>query len=341
VTTVPERWSASWVDNLRLAKIADEVGIDYILPIARFVGYGATTNFRGGVLEPIPWASRLLAHTRRIVVFATVPTAFNTSVVSAKQLATVDQVGAGRAGMNIVAGWNEPEYRAMGLDLPTNHDDRYAMAQEWWDDVRTLWTVPGQIELPGRYSNLGIVEAEPKPIHGRIPVLDAGSSPHGRAFAARSADFVFTIIGDAAEGAAVVDQLTRTARETYRRSGGIMSPAHVVCRPTRAEAHDYLHYYAEENADWDAVDNLMRLQGLHARSFTQEMLATLRPRFAAGHGTCPLIGSPDDIADEIERYARAGLAGMSLSFVDYAGELEHFAAEVIPRLEERGIRLPR
>jgi alkanesulfonate monooxygenase SsuD/methylene tetrahydromethanopterin reductase-like flavin-dependent oxidoreductase (luciferase family) len=341
VTTVPERWTASWADNLAMAKLADEVGIDYILPIARWVGYGGATNFHGGVLEPVPWASGLLAHTRRIVVFATVHTAFNHPVVSAKQLATVDQVGGGRAGMNIVAGWNEPEYRAMGVDLPTNHDDRYAMAQEWWDHVRTLWTTPGQTELTGRYFNLGAVESEPKPVNGTLPVLNAGSSAQGRAFAARNADFVFTIIGDAAEGATLVEHLTRTASETYGRSVGVMSPAHVVCRPTRAEARDYLHYYAEENADWDAVDNLMRLQGLHAQSFTKEMLATFRPRFAAGHGTCPLIGTPDEVADEIALYARAGLAGMSLSFVDYTGELEQFAAEVIPRLEAKGIRLPR
>lgn len=139
----------------------------------------------------------------------------------------------------------------------------------------------------------------------------------------------------------VVAGLNELARDRFERTVGVMSPAHVVCRPTRTEAQEYLRYYAEENADWDAVDNLMRLQGMHAKSFTPEMLASFRSRFAAGHGTCPLIGTPDDVADEIERYAKAGLSGMTLSFVDYVGELEQFAAEVIPRLEAKGIRLPR
>jgi alkanesulfonate monooxygenase SsuD/methylene tetrahydromethanopterin reductase-like flavin-dependent oxidoreductase (luciferase family) len=172
-------------------------------------------------------------------------------------------------------------------------------------------------------------------------VLNAGSSEQGRDFAARNANYVFTIIGDAREGAALVERLTSKARVDYGREVGVMSPAHVVCRPTRAEALDYLHYYADEHADWDAVDNLMRLQGLHAQSFTKEMLSAFRPRFAAGHGTCPLIGTPDEVADEIGRYHRAGLAGMTLSFVDYVGELEQFGAEVIPRLEAKGIRGPR
>ena len=341
VTTIPERWSASWADNLALARLADEVGIDFILPIARWIGYGGATNFHESVLEPIPWATGLLAQTRRVVLFATVHTAFNHPVVSAKQLATLDHVGAGRAGVNVVAGWNQPEYEAMGIELPDDHDDRYARAQEWFDHVHTLWTREGRGDLEGRFFALRGVESEPKPVNGTLPVLNAGSSRQGREFAARNADFVFTIIGDADEGAQVVKHLTDLARTRYRRSVGVMSPAHVVCRPTRAEAQDFLHYYAEENADWDAVDNLMRLQGLHAQSFTREMLASFRSRFAAGHGTCPLIGTPDEVADAIEQYAAAGLAGMTLSFVDYVGELEHFAAEVIPRLEAKGLRAPR
>jgi FMNH2-dependent dimethyl sulfone monooxygenase len=170
---------------------------------------------------------------------------------SAKQLATMDHVGGGRAGVNIVAGWNQPEYEAMGIELPTDHDDRYALAQEWWDHVRTLWTRPGRGDLDGRFYALRNVEAEPKPVQGVLPVLNAGSSPQGRDFAARNANFVFTIIADANQGAAVVAGLTERARRQYGRDVGVMSPAHVVCRPTQAEAEDYLRYYADEHADWD------------------------------------------------------------------------------------------
>jgi alkanesulfonate monooxygenase SsuD/methylene tetrahydromethanopterin reductase-like flavin-dependent oxidoreductase (luciferase family) len=114
-----------------------------------------------------------------------------------------------------------------------------------------------------------------------------------------------------------------------------------VCRSTRAEAEDFHRWYADEHADWDAVDNLMTLQGLHAQSFTPEMLTMFRGRFAAGHGVCPLIGTPDDVAAEIKRFSDAGFDGMTLSFVDYVGELESFAAEVLPRLEALGVRQPR
>jgi alkanesulfonate monooxygenase SsuD/methylene tetrahydromethanopterin reductase-like flavin-dependent oxidoreductase (luciferase family) len=84
----------------------------------------------------------------------------------------------------------------------------------------------------------------------------------------------------------------------------------------------------------------MGLQGLHAQSFTPEMLATMRERFASGHGSLPMFGTPDDVADAIEKVHSAGFAGMTLAFVDYAGELEYFAQEVLPRLEARGVRVP-
>ena len=135
VTKIEDRWKATWDDNLALGRLADEVGIDFMLPIARWIGYGGETNFHEGVLDPVALAAGLLAETERIFVFATIHTAFNHPLVAAKAMATVDQIGKGRAGLNIVAGWNKPEYDAMGVDLPLDHDDRYAYAQEWWEIV--------------------------------------------------------------------------------------------------------------------------------------------------------------------------------------------------------------
>lgn len=341
VTKIAERWQATWDGNLRLARLADDVGIDFMLPIARWIGFGGETNFHGGVLDPVALAAALLAETKRLVVFATIHTAFHHPLVAAKAMATVDQIGRGRAGINIVAGWNKPEYDAMGLDLPQDHDDRYALAQEWWEIVKRLWTEEGRYDVDGRFWKLRGVESLPKPYDGLVPVLNAGSSLQGRNFAARNADCVFTIVGGPEDGATVVEQVTATARETYGRRAGVFTPAYCVCRSTRAEAVEFHRWYAEENADWDSVDNLMRLLGMHAQSFTPEMLQIFRGRFAGGHGACPLIGSPDEVAAEIKRFHNAGFGGMTLSFVDYVGELEYFAQEVIPRLESLGVRNPR
>src|ERR1700755_287871 len=71
-TKVPERWSASWEDCLALAKMGDEAGIDFMLPIARWKGYGGETDFHGASLETITWAVGLLCATKKMTVFGTV-----------------------------------------------------------------------------------------------------------------------------------------------------------------------------------------------------------------------------------------------------------------------------
>jgi alkanesulfonate monooxygenase SsuD/methylene tetrahydromethanopterin reductase-like flavin-dependent oxidoreductase (luciferase family) len=172
-----------------------------------------------------------------------------------------------------------------------------------------------------------------------LPVLNAGASPQGRAFAAKNANHLLTPFGDFPDGAATVADVRGTA-QSMGRDVGVFTISFVSCRPTRAEAEEHLRWYADEHADWDAVDNLMRLQGMHAQSFTKEFLATMRPRFAAGHGSFPLVGTPDDVADLIERMAEAGFAGTTLAFLDYLEELPYVAQEVLPRLEAKGVRAP-
>jgi alkanesulfonate monooxygenase SsuD/methylene tetrahydromethanopterin reductase-like flavin-dependent oxidoreductase (luciferase family) len=338
ITTVPEKWSATWENNVRLARLAEEVGIDFMLPVARWTDWGKESDFHSIVLDPLVWATGLLSHTSRIRVFSTIHTAFHHPIVAAKQLATADQVSGGRIGLNIVAGWHAPEYQMLGLTLPDDHDTRYALAQEWWDVVSRIWASEEPFDHSGRFFTLTQVVGWPKPVSGqRIPIINAGSSRQGRSFAARNADRAFTVVAGPEDGAGVVAAI-RAEAQSHGRDVGVFTIGHVVCRPTRTEAEDYLHYYADERADWPAVDEVMRLQGLHAQSFTPEMLATFRHRFAAGHGSCPLTGDPDDVATAIAAFATAGFDGLALSFVNYGDELGYFAQEVLPRLDKLGIR---
>src|SRR5271156_3275587 len=68
VTKVPERWSGSWEDSLRLARMADEAGIDFMLPLGRWKGYGGDTDYQGASLETLTLASGLLANTKRMTI---------------------------------------------------------------------------------------------------------------------------------------------------------------------------------------------------------------------------------------------------------------------------------
>lgn len=339
VTKIPERWDASWESNLALSRLLDDAGIDFMLPIARWIGYGGETNFHGHVLETMTWAAGLLASTKRITVIATIHTTANHPVVVAKQIATIDQIGRGRAGLNIVAGWNKPEYDALGMTLPDDHETRYAYAQEWFDIVEAHWQREGSFDMKTEHFDLKGAESLPKPVSERPPILNAAGSGLGREFATRNADFLFTSAPDLArtkdEIVALKEQAQGQGREVE-----VLTFSHVVCRPTEKEAQDYVDYFTGDNADWVAVDNLMNLQISHAHSFPHDLLMQMRQLFAMGHGGVPLIGTPEQVADKICDLHAAGLGGTTLSFVDYTKEFPYFRDNVLPILEARGIRQP-
>lgn len=340
VTKIPERWDGSWASNERLALMLDAAGIDFMLPIARWIGYGGETDFHGDVLETVSWATALLAKTKHLTVLATLHTACNHPVVVAKQIATMDQISQGRAGLNVVAGWNRPEYEALGLPLSESHTTRYAKAQEWFDIVQKLWQEDTAFDWQGENYDLKRVYGRPHPWgKARPPIFNAAGSGEGREFAVRNADFLFTPAIDLARSVEEIGAL-KAAAAKQGRDVKVMTFSTVVCRPTEAEAREYLDYYVKDNADWAAVDNLIKLMFENAQSFPHDLLASIRDRMAAGHGGFPLVGTPAQVADGIASLAQAGFGGTTLAFVDYAEEFPYFRDNVLPLLEARGLRTP-
>ena len=179
----------------------------------------------------------------------------------------------------------------------------------------------------------------PAPFNGEPIIVNAGYSSAGRAFAERNCDFILTSLVNLDSGRSDVETIKAGAR-SHGRNIDLIATAHVVCRPTRAEAQDYLNYYAYEEADWAAAETLMAGMGLNAMSFPPEHYQQYRERFASGHGTYPIIGSPDEVADEFERIHASGFAAVALGFVNYLDELPYFRDEVLPRLERLGLREP-
>ena len=338
VTKIPTRWDASWENNLKLGRLLDDAGVDFMLPIARWIGYGGETNFHGSVLETMTWAAGLLALTERITVIATTHTSANHPVVVARQIATMDQISNGRAGLNIVAGWNKPEYEALGLSLPDDHETRYGYAQEWFEIIRKLWSDSGTFDWEGQYFHLKGVHSDPKPVSRMPPILNAAGSGQGRDFATRNANFLFTPAIDLARSKEEIVELNELA-DSKKRDVDVLTFSHVVCRPSEAEAKAFVETFTGINSDWAAVENLVALQFAHAQSFPHDLLALIKDRMAMGHGGYPLIGTPEQVADGICLLADTGFGGTTLSFVDYVEEFPYFRDNVLPILEARGLRL--
>lgn len=341
-TLVPERWSGSWPDCLRLARMADDCGVDFMLPIARWKGYGGATDFHGTTLETITWASGLLASTARITVFGTVHAPLFNPVIAAKELVTADHIGAGRLGVNLVVGWNEGEFEMFGVEQ-RDHEARYTFAQEWLDAVKQAWSHEGDFDFQGEFLQLKRVRAYPKPYGGTRPILmNAGSSSTGRAFALRNCDAFFTATAGSRTSldanARKVEEIKEEARR-YGREIVVYTVGQVICRPTQQEAEDYYRHAIIDSADWCAVEAMMALRNITPQNYSPEEYAARRRYFAGNAiGGYPFIGTPDHVAGELVALSKAGMRGIAVSFVNFLEELPYFAAEVLPRLTRLGVR---
>lgn len=249
VTTVPERWEATWENNRQLARLADEAGIDFMLPLGRWKGYGGVTDHNGSNFETLTWASGILASTRRIMAFGTVHVSLFNPVAAAKQMATADHIGQGRFGLNIVCGWNRDEFDMLGVGL-ADHEVRYDQGQEWIDVVTRAWSCDGSFDYDGQFYRVRKTSIQPKPYGGGRPVIVcAGNSERGRDFAARNADMMFTNIRTDLDDVPASTAALRALAAAYHRQIGVFSNVAVVCRSTRKEAEEYYHYYAVEKAE--------------------------------------------------------------------------------------------
>ncbi|HXP77937.1 MAG TPA: LLM class flavin-dependent oxidoreductase [Stellaceae bacterium] len=336
MTKAPERWEASWENNLRAARLAEEAGLEFLLPIARWRGYAGETDTEGSAFETLTWAAGLLAATREINAFGTLHVAFVNPVFAAKQVVTNDHIGRGRFGLNVVSGWNVDEHAMFGRVL-LEHDDRYRYTEEWVTIAKRIWSEDAPFDFKGRYFDLSGVLLKPKPSGGRYPLLmSAGSSEAGRTFAAKHADCLFMVIVDPD----LLERDVRSLREMAAgRSVGVYASGHLICRSTRKEAEEYYHYIVHEMGDWEAAEHAVAIRtrggGL---SIPPERLPAMKARFISGTGTFPVIGSYDDAAAVLHRMAQAGLDGMAVGLVNYITEMPTLRDEILPRLERLGLR---
>jgi len=339
VTMVPERWTGNWEDNLKLARIADDAGIEFMLPVGRWKGYGGDTDYMGTTLETITWATGLLASTKRLIVFGTVHAPLFHPIIAAKQFVTADQVGEGRFGLNIVVGWNEDEFQMFGV-TQREHDARYDYAQDWIEAVKMAWGPEQDFDFDGQFIKLKKVRAKPKPFGGTRPlIMNAGASATGRAFAIRNCDAFFTQASrtSMAETAKIVQSAKDDARSQGRELD-VYAVGVVTCKPTQKEAEEYYHYCTIDNADWSAVDGILGKKNISPATVGEEEFRRQRHHYAHGLGGLLMVGDPDQIAKQLADLSHAGLRGIGFSFVNYVKELPYFCDEVLPRLERMGVR---
>ena len=333
LTKAPERWDASWENNVKAAQLADEAGLEFLLPIGRWHGYKGETDTQGSTFETLTWACGLLASTQHITAFGTLHVAFVNPVFAAKQMVTADHIGKGRFGLNIVSGWNPGEFNMFGVAL-NEHEDRYAYSQEWLDIVKRIWSEREPFDYDGRFYKLKGVLAKPKPWWGSRPVLvNAGNSPTGRKFAAENSDCLFTAIPKLEDMPEKIASFRALAPEGQIRN--VFSSAHVMARPTRKEAEEFHHYIIYEQGDWEAAEYSANLRGTRKNTWMKDQ-ENLKARLISGAGY-PIVGSYDDVVDTFRKLNEVGLDGAAMGMINYVNDFPHIR-ELLPRMERIGLR---
>ena len=336
MTKAPTTYAATWEHTLKVAQRADEIGMEILVPVARWKGFGGSTNFNGTNFDTYTWAAGLAARTKNIMICSTSHLPTMHPIVAAKAGTTIDHISNGRFALNMVMGWFTPEMEMFGAPQ-RQHDDRYEYGSEWVEVLTRLWSAGEPFDFNGKYLRVAAAVSEPKPVQKPFPVLvNAGNSRAGIDFSARYVDFNFATV-DTLENATDYSKLVRDrARSEYHRTVGVMTYAFVICRDTDEEAAKVKQAILDAG-DYEGAKNIMSVLGMESASF-REQIRQYQERFILGWGGYPIIGTPEHVVDELRAISGAGMDGVILGFLDYYEEMAYFDKRVMPLLKQAGLR---
>jgi FMNH2-dependent dimethyl sulfone monooxygenase len=327
----PDDWT--YASNLRIALAAEAAGFEFLFPVAKWQGYGGETDYLGTSLETFTWASALLANTSRIKVFSTVHVPVFHPVATAKMGATLDHIGNGRWGLNIVSGWSEHEFGMMGIEVMP-HAERYQRTAAYIDILNGLWTQePGTFNYECPWYTITNGSVRPQPVHKPRPIIaNAGVSEDAKDLVSKLCDWAFISLPSLADAPAIVADIKQRAERQGRRVQCACYPF-VLWRDTEQEAEAERRRILD-NIDRVAVDNWAR--GLKIQSgsfddFTAEM-------YAFGGGALPVVGTKEQVAETLKTLYDAGMDGFLMVMLDYLQDTLRFDQEIMPLLRQMGVR---
>ncbi|KAF3389184.1 Dimethyl-sulfide monooxygenase [Penicillium rolfsii] len=326
------------------------------------------------VTDPTIPITAMAAVTKHLAFGITASTSFEQPFLLAKRFSTLDHLTNGRIGWNIVTSYKKAAFKAIGIDSPIEHDQRYAQADEYLRVLYKLWNgswAPDalspdpetdtyvnpdkvrEINHQGKFYSLStrhIVDPSPQ----RTPFLfQAGTSPAGSTFAATHAEAIFV----SSHSPEVLRPKVQKIRELAAANGrdpqsikffGTFTP--IVGRTDEEawEKYEELKKYASIPLDQE-ITEADSLEAGKVTSLLDSLLKTSKdvpkwtPRVvaekAAIGGLGPVaIGSPTTVADEMERWIReADLDGFNIGYVTTPGSFEDLVDLVIPELRKRGL----
>jgi pyrimidine oxygenase len=332
----------TWDHMLAITRESEAVGLDFILSMIKFRGFGGDTGYWDSCLDSIGLACGLAAATKRIELYATVPVLGVHPAVAARMISTFNDISGGRAGVNIVTGWNRPEYQQMGL-WPSDdyHDNRYALTEEYIRVMRELWR-EGHSDFKGRYYTLEDCHCYPTP--GReIPIVCAGQSPKGVQFTAKFAEYNF-VFGGPEKLKRIAQPVIEESRKLGRKVGTLALYT-IIGADTDAAARELCDHIVA-GADEEAVMNVVRSASMDSnpdgtsKHFRDGVTAPVEEGNLVFMGFPVIHGSWESIALQMKDIAaKTAIGGMLLTFPDFIDGVRKFGKYSLPVLRPEGGRL--
>jgi len=335
-TTSPQL-PATYDYNKEVAVLAEELGFDFALAMAKWRGYGGPSRHWDVTLESMTAMAGIAEATSRIGVWGTVHTMVFHPAVVAKMSAVLDQISKGRFGLNIVSGSNPSDQGQMGLWMDLDHAERYELAEEWLNVLKRLWTEE-RVTHKGKHYDLTDCMSNPKP-KVMPPIICAGASDRGFLFTMKNCTGSFMLGSDHDDFVKTGLRAKELARQEGRTGFKTYGLFTIVPGATDAEAEARVRLY-DEGVDTIALDNQTR-EYSGDKSFSQN---TMAQRFVSqgearnSMTRAALVGSPDTIGRKLaDIVKRADLDGVTVIVPDFIDDLKTVGTEMVAVLAREGV----
>jgi len=319
---------SSWSHCRDIVLAAERNGFDNVL---------LPSGYELGI-DPVAFAGGMAALTERIRLLVAVRVGEMWVPQLARQLASLDEMLAGRLTVNIISSDRPGEQLDSG--------PRYQRTLETMLVLRSLLSGE-RVDLDGQHVQLHLDPPRITREARRCPPLYFGGlSDDAREVAAQAAD-VYLMWPDtvAAIGLLVDDMRARAAR--YGRTLRFGLRVHVIVRDTEAEARAAAsHLMAAVD---DATGASIRARSLDSGSVGVRRQAELRdaadldgfvePHLWTGIGRArsgcgaAIVGDPDQVLATLARYRQVGIDAFILSGYPHLDACDRFASLVLPHLE--------
>ncbi len=319
-----EGMAAEWPYVRRLARASERLGFD--LTLIAELNLNDIKGEDAPCLDAWSTAAALAAVTERLELMVAVRPTFHPPALLAKQAANIDRISGGRLSLNVVSSWWAEEARQYGVEFDT-HDARYARTAEWLRVVTGLWTEP-RLSFTGSHYHVENAVLEPKPLRRpRPPLYAGGESGAAKALIAAACDG-YLMHGDPPDRIAAKVADMRARREALALPPMIYGVAgYVVCRATEAAARREIARITDVRqsaAGYANYEQWLANTQLEQRVSLEDYSVSNRGLKAG------LVGTPEQVAEQVRAFERAGVDLLLLQFSPQLEEMERFAEEVMP-----------